>query len=205
MTAPLIAVVDYGIGNIGSVDKALCYIGANSKITSKPEDIEKANGLVLPGVSSFGACMESLEKNSLKEAILKHISAKKPFLGICVGYQVLFEESEESPGIKGLSIFKGKIVRFQEGLKIPHMGWNTVHYRESSLFFKGVPQDAYFYFVHSYYPIPEEDIAAGKTFYGNEFVSAVEKDNIWAVQFHLEKSAENGLKLLRNFERWCRS
>lgn len=203
MASPVIAVVDYGIGNIGSVDKALRYIGADSKVISDAKEIKKADGMVLPGVSSFGACMNSLERTSLKEAVLEHISSGRPFLGICVGYQVLFEESEEDPDVAGLNIFRGKIVRFPEGLKVPHMGWNTVHYLRSSRFFEGISQNSYFYFVHSYYPVPEEEIAVGHTFYGNEFASAIEKENIWAAQFHLEKSAENGLRLLRNFERWC--
>ncbi|AFK23223.1 imidazole glycerol phosphate synthase subunit HisH [Pyrococcus sp. ST04] len=188
----MIAIVDLGIGNLANVRKAL-----KGEITDDPYRIEKAEKIVLPGVGNFGAVMDKLEP--LKDIILEGIREGKPFLGICLGLQLLFEESEESPGRKGLGVFRGKVVRLR-GVRTPHIGWNQVWIKRSCPLFEGVKNGAYFYFVHSYHAIPEEDIVVGVTDYGNiEFVSAVCRDNIYAVQFHPEKSSRNGLIVMKNF------
>ncbi|MDP6648090.1 MAG: imidazole glycerol phosphate synthase subunit HisH [Candidatus Woesearchaeota archaeon] len=189
----MIAIIDYGAGNLVSVKNALDYLGVASKITSNAEDIEKAERIILPGVGSFGFMMKSLRKLRLEEPLKKALLKGKPYLGICLGLQALFEESEESPGITGLGIFKGKVVKFEQG-KIPQIGWNNIKPRKS--FFK----EGFVYFVNSYYPIPDDkEIIATKTDYFGDFVSAVQKDNITAMQSHPEKSGEFGLDLIR---RW---
>jgi len=191
----MIAIIDYGAGNLVSVKNALDYLGVASKITSNAEDIEKAERIILPGVGSFGFMIESLRKLKLEEPLKKALSSGKPYLGICLGLQALFEESEESPGIAGLGIFKGKVIRFKQG-KIPQIGWNNIKPKKS-LFKEG-----FVYFVNSYYPVPEDkEIIANTTDYFGEFVSAVQKDNITAMQFHPEKSGEFGLDLIR---RWLK-
>lgn len=191
----MIAIIDYGAGNLVSVKNALDYLGVASKITSNAEDIEKAERIILPGVGSFGFMMESLRKLKLEEPLKRALLKGKPYLGICLGLQALFEESEESPGIKGLGIFKGKVVRFKRG-KIPQIGWNNI--KPKKILFK----EGFVYFVNSYYPIPEDkEIVATTTDYFGDFVSAVQKDNITATQFHPEKSGEFGLELIR---RWLK-
>ena len=189
----MIAIIDYGAGNLVSVKNALDYLGVASKITSDAEDIERAERIILPGVGSFGFMMGSLRKLKLEEPLKKSLLKGKPYLGICLGLQALFEESEESAGIAGLAILRGKVVRFKQG-KIPQVGWNTIK-PEKSLFKEG-----FVYFVNSYYPVPEDkEIIATTTDYFGDFVSAVQKDNITAMQFHPEKSGEFGLDLIR---RW---
>ncbi len=189
----MIAIIDYGAGNLLSVKNALDYLGAASQITSSSRDVEKAERIILPGVGSFGYMIESLRKLKLEEPIKKALANGKPFLGICLGFQALFEESEESPGIAGLGIFKGKVVKFRQG-KVPQIGWNTIKPKKS-LF-----EEGFVYFVNSYYPVPEDkEIIAAITDYFGDFTSAIQKDNITAVQFHPEKSGEFGLALLR---RW---
>ncbi|GAB6101787.1 imidazole glycerol phosphate synthase subunit HisH [Thermococcus atlanticus] len=193
----MIAIVDLGIGNLANVRKALGGV-----ITSDPYEIERAEKIVLPGVGNFGAVMERLEP--LRGVILDAINDGKPFLGICLGLQLLFEESEESPGSRGLGVFEGKVVRFR-GVRTPHIGWNQVWQKKECRLFEGIKDGAYFYFVHSYYVTPKDGgIVAGVTDYhskGNEvvFTSAVCKDNVFGVQFHPEKSSKNGLRLLKNF------
>ena len=195
----MIAIVDLGIGNLANVRKALGGI-----ITSDPYEIERAEKIVLPGVGNFGAVMEKLEP--LRGVILDAINDGKPFLGICLGLQLLFEWSEESPGSRGLEVFKGNVIRFR-GVRTPHIGWNQVWQKKECKLFEGIKDGAYFYFVHSYYAQPaNESIIAGVTDYqskGNEviFTSVVCRDNIYAVQFHPEKSSKNGLKFLANFRR----
>ncbi|WP_148258622.1 imidazole glycerol phosphate synthase subunit HisH [Thermococcus sp. AM4] len=195
----LIAVVDLGIGNLANVRKALKGV-----VTSDPYEIEKAEKLVLPGVGNFGAVMERLEP--LRGVILDAITDGKPFLGICLGLQLLFEGSEESPGRSGLGVFRGNVVRFQ-GVRTPHIGWNQLWKRKDCPLFKGIRDGAYFYFVHSYYAEPsEEEIIAGVTDYESRgrrvvFTSAVCRGNVYAVQFHPEKSWRNGLTVMRNFRR----
>jgi glutamine amidotransferase len=218
----MISIVDYGMGNLKSVKKAFEKLGFLANVTRNPEEILDSDGLVLPGVGAFGDCMRNLEEYRLVEPIKSFIKGGKPFLGICLGLQLLFEESEESPGVRGLGILRGKVVRFPRfdterfpslplgslpqipRLKVPHMGWNQVEVRKPLSLLKEIPDKSWFYFVHSYFPEPEdESISAGKTYYGIEFTSAVQKENIFACQFHPEKSSTLGLKLLENFALMC--
>ena len=198
----MIAIIDYGAGNLQSVKKAFDFIGAESVITNDPEVILSADKILLPGVGSFGDAMDSMEKNGLVETVKECALSGKPFLGICLGLQLLFEESEESPGVKGLGIFKGKIKKFSSdmGLKIPHIGWNSLEIKQNDTLFKDIPENAYVYFVHSYYLHAEdENDIATVTNYGIDFHSAVGKNNVFATQFHPEKSGDVGLQILRNF------
>ncbi len=198
----MIAIIDYGAGNLQSVKKAFDFIGAETVITNDPEVILSADKILLPGVGSFGDAMDSMEKNGLVETVKECALSGKPFLGICLGLQLLFEESEESPGVKGLGIFKGKIKKFSSdmGLKIPHIGWNSLEIKQKDTLFKDIPENAYVYFVHSYYLHAEdENDIATVTNYGIDFHSAVGKNNIFATQFHPEKSGDVGLQILRNF------
>lgn len=211
---PYIGVVDYGMGNLMSVSRAFVSLGYDIQISEETSLLEGAAGLVLPGVGAFKDCMDNLEKKGLTGFLKDWFRAGKPFLGICLGLQLLFSESEEFGTHRGLDLVRGKVVRFaddmrngnpyQEGgrrraLKIPHMGWNRVEYPEANRFFRGIPQGSFFYFVHSYYVLPQEKIDTLMTEYGIEFVSGVARDNILAVQFHPEKSQKVGLRLLSNF------
>jgi len=191
-----IAIVDYGAGNLSSVKKALDFIGAKSVITSDPARISGAGRIVLPGVGSFGDAMKSLERLRLVAPLRRAIESGKPFLGICLGMQLLFEKSEESPGTEGLSILKGEVVKFRKG-KVPQIGWNSLEIRKGKILGNG----GFAYFVNSYYVKPEDmAIAASTTTYEDtKFASAVQKNNIFAVQFHPEKSGAYGLEILR---RW---
>lgn len=195
----MIAVIDYGAGNLHSVKNALDYIGAKSKITGNAEEIMSADAVILPGVGAFGDCMSSLKEHGLIDTVKAAAQSGKPFLGICLGLQLLFEESEESPGVEGLGIFKGKIVKIPDkhGLKIPHMGWNNIELTKPSKLLSGNP---YVYFVHSYYLCcEEENLVSAYTEYGEKLAVAVERGNIFAVQFHPEKSGEAGMEILRRF------
>ncbi len=204
----MIAIVDYGMGNIRSVEKGFIKAGADVRITADPKVIADAKGIVLPGVGAFKDCMKNLDKLNLLDSIVKEIRKGKPYLGICLGLQILFTESEEFGICKGLDVFKGKVLKFKfdtqktvHDLKIPHMGWNTVKLLKRPPIFDGIQDNSYFYFVHSYYVVPEDkDIVAGTTDYGIEFTSMVWKDNVFATQFHPEKSQELGLKILRGFK-----
>lgn len=201
-----IAVLDYDIGNVKSVIKALEYVGAEPVLTDDPDTILNSAGLVVPGVSAFGACVEKLQQKSLFEFLIEYLTSGRKYLGICLGYQILFEGSEESPGVSGLKIFKGMVKKFPAGVKVPHIGWNSVRQAKTAISYDGIADNTYFYFVHSYYPEPENtEIVSGWTEYGSIFASSIEHENIWAVQFHPEKSSQNGLKLLKNFVRWCSS
>lgn len=198
----MVAIIDYGAGNLQSVKKALDYIGCESVITCEKSVIESASHVILPGVGSFGDAMDSIRSRGLEEVIKNAASGKQKFLGICLGLQLLFEESEESPGVKGLGVFKGSIVKIPEnlGLKVPHMGWNSVSIKQKSGIFEGIKDESYFYFVHSFYlKDAEEDIVAGTAEYGVEIQCAVQKGKVCATQFHPEKSGEIGLQLLKNF------
>lgn len=198
----MVAIIDYGAGNLMSVKKALDFIGAESEITMDKARIEAASHVILPGVGSFGDAMESMESRGLVPTVKSAAVSGKPFLGICLGLQLLFSDSDESKGIKGLSILEGKISSIPKdmNLKVPHMGWNSVSISQSGGIFKDIPDGSYFYFVHSYYlgGADESDIAA-TTQYGVEIQCAVQRGNLCAVQFHPEKSGSVGLKLLENF------
>ena len=195
----MIAIIDYGVGNLFSVEKAFAAVGEEVKVTGEAEDLQSADKLVLPGVGAFGDCMKNLESTGLIPIILEQISNKKPLLGICVGLQILFEGSEESPNSKGLGVFKGMVRRINAPqLKIPHMGWNAVS--THSNLFEGLKENPYFYFVHSYHAVPEDrSLITATTEYGETLTAAVARDNIYATQFHPEKSGDVGLQLLKNF------
>jgi len=191
------------MGNLRSVSKALERVGGEVKITSSVEDIEKAEAIILPGVGAFYQAMENLKSRGIVVPLCQAIDSGKLFLGICLGLQLLFEESEEG-NCKGLNVLPGKVKKFQiEDLKVPHMGWNGVRFKDSQLsLLEGIPEGSYFYFAHSYYVEPtDEEVILTMTEYGIPFTSAVRKDNIFGVQFHPEKSGEKGLRLLENFVR----
>ena len=198
----MIAIIDYDAGNIKSVEKALLSMGETPVLTRDPEVILQADHIILPGVGSFGDAMENLNKFGLIDVIHEAINRKIPFLGICLGLQLLFESSEETPGVAGLGILKGKIVRIPEGpgLKIPHMGWNSLNVREGASLFKGLEKEPYVYFVHSYYlQAKDPKIVAAIAEYGVTIHASVEKENVFACQFHPEKSSKTGLAILKNF------
>ena len=197
-----IAIIDYGMGNLHSAAKALEKVGAQVKVTSDPELVRQADKVILPGVGAFGDCMKNLNERELAPVIHAVIAAGKPFLGICVGLQLLFEGSEEDPGVAGLGIFKGMVRKIAApGLKIPHMGWNNLEYRTSSSLFQGLPPAAYVYFVHSYHAVPtDESCITAVTDYGGQVTAAVGRGLVQAVQFHPEKSSAVGLKILANFK-----
>lgn len=198
----MVAVIDYDAGNIKSVEKALLYLGQDVKVTRDKNVILSADRVILPGVGAFGDAMGKLRSYGLEEVIKEVVSQGTPFLGICLGLQLLFEDSDETPGVKGLGLLPGSIRRIpdKEGLKIPHMGWNSLDIREGASLFQGIEGHLYVYFVHSYYLSAkrEEDVAA-TTFYSTKIHASVEHDNIFACQFHPEKSSEVGLKILDNF------
>jgi glutamine amidotransferase len=211
----MIAIIDYGMGNLRSVEKGFRKVGVEVKVTNKPEDVEQADAVVLPGVGAFRDCMKELNNLDLVGAVVDSVKKGKPYLGICLGLQVLFSESDEFGTCRGMDIIKGKVVKFEFGvksqesdekesqletLKIPQMGWNQLNIKSNSPLFKGIPDKSYFYFVHSYYVVPDdESVTATTTDYGVEFTSSVCTDNIYAVQFHPEKSQGLGLTLLKNF------
>jgi len=196
----MIAVVDYGMGNLRSVQKGFHKVGMDARVTDDPGLIADASHIVLPGVGAFKDCMQNLENRGLVEPVLEGVKKGKPFLGICLGLQLLFEESEEFGSHNGLGLIKGRVTRFPgSGLKVPHMGWNDVHISRNSRLLDKSDEGTYFYFVHSYYVVPDEDVTVTTTDYGRAFTSAIEKDNIFACQFHPEKSQKAGLKLLKRF------
>jgi len=198
----MIAIIDYDAGNIKSVEKAFVKLGQIPVITRDAETILNADKVVLPGVGAFGDAMAKLRSYGLVEVIREVTAKGTPFLGICLGMQLLFEKSEEAPGMEGLHILKGEILKIPaaEGLKIPHIGWNSLNFQNEGHLFEGLPQDTYVYFVHSYYlKAREESIVKAVTEYGTRIDAAVEKDNIMACQFHPEKSSDAGLQMLRNF------
>jgi len=197
----MIAIIDYGMGNLRSVEKGFLKVGADVSVTNRPDEVEKADAVVLPGVGAFRDCMKELTNLDLIDAVADTINKGKPYLGICLGLQILFSESEEFGRCEGMDIFRGNVVRFEDGdLKIPHMGWNQLTIQKKNPLFHDIPDKSYFYFVHSYYVAPEDrSIVATTTDYGIEFTSSVWKDNIFAVQFHPEKSQTLGLRLLKNF------
>lgn len=198
----MIAIIDYDAGNLKSVEKALLRVGGEPVITQDASVIAQADKVILPGVGAFGEAMEKLKSFSLIDPIYRAIDSKKPFLGICLGLQLLFEYSEEKEGCQGLSVLKGGIKRIPEtsGLKVPHIGWNSLKVKEGAALFRGLPEEPYVYFVHSYYLQAEEEAAvAATTQYGVTIHASVEKENVFACQFHPEKSGETGLTILKNF------
>jgi len=205
----MITIIDYGMGNLRSVEKAFGIFSSDIKVSSSIKDIRASSKLVFPGVGAFGKAMEELKRRGLVRPILDFIEKRKPFLGICLGFQLLFSGSEEAGIVKGLGILKGRVKRFKRsrGLKVPHMGWNRIDFNLSSKglkILKGVPDGAYMYFVHSYYAEPkEDDIILCETDYGGRFASGICKENVFAFQFHPEKSQEEGLKIIKNFVELC--
>jgi glutamine amidotransferase len=196
----MIALIDYGMGNLRSVEKGLAKVGHRAQITADPAVVRRAAGVVLPGVGAFGDAMRNLEAAGLIPAIREVVEAGTPFLGICLGLQLLFEESEESPGVRGLGLLKGRVERFRHTLKVPHIGWNQLHIRQPAPVLSGVPEGAFAYFVHSYHVVPEEDsFIATTTDYGYAFVSGIWSHHLSAFQFHPEKSQAVGLRILANF------
>jgi len=200
----MIALLDYGSGNLRSVQKALQKVGADVRVTTSPDGLKDARAAVLPGVGAFDDCIKAMDAQGLLDGVKRFIESDRPFLGICVRYQALIEKSEEfNSCAAGLGIFPGKVVRFTEqpGLKIPQIGWNQIEIAQSSCpLFHGIPSGSYVYFVHSFFPQPRDpSIVATRTDYGGTFASAVWKDHVFATQFHPEKSQNVGLKLLRNF------
>lgn len=198
----MVAIIDYGAGNLQSVKKALDYLGYDSEITSDKEKINAASHVILPGVGSFEDAMQSIIDRDLLDNIKANADGSKPFLGICLGLQLLFESSEESPGVDGLGIFKGNIVTIPRdmGLKVPHIGWNSVSLKQKDGIFADIKDDSYFYFVHSFYLKNADDsVVAGVTEYGVDIQCAVQRGRVCATQFHPEKSSDAGLKLLDNF------
>ncbi|OGW54561.1 MAG: imidazole glycerol phosphate synthase, glutamine amidotransferase subunit [Nitrospirae bacterium RIFCSPLOW2_12_42_9] len=198
----LIAIIDYGMGNLRSVEKAFEYVGHRAFVAKHPTDVSDASHVVLPGVGGFPECMKNLENTGMIDAVYKSIESGKQFLGICLGLQLLFSESEEFGCHNGLNILEGRVVRFTPGheFKVPHMGWNQIMIKREVPLLKGIPDNSFVYFVHSYYVIPsDKEIISTQSDYGGEFVSSVWKDNIFACQFHPEKSQEIGLRILKNF------
>ena len=198
----MIAIIDYDAGNLKSVEKALISLGEEVVVSREPGEILQADKVILPGVGAFGDAMNNLDHFGLVDTIKKVVDNKTPFLGICLGLQLLFKESEETPGAEGLDILPGKILKIPaaKGIKIPHMGWNSLDVKPGARLFKGLPDNPYVYFVHSYYLKADDDsIVAASTEYSTHIHASVEKDNVFACQFHPEKSSELGLKILKNF------
>ena len=198
----MLTIIDYGAGNLRNVYMAFRRLGVESLITNQPADVRRAEALVLPGVGAFGDNMERIRALNLEEPILAAIRDGVPFLGICLGLQFLFEVSEEMGEHRGLGVLPGRVVRFPAGLWVPHMGWNQIHQARPTALWDGLPDGSYAYFVHSYYVEPEDQsVIAGTTDYGIEYTSAVARDNLYAIQFHPEKSQDVGERILRNFSR----
>jgi len=198
----VIAIIDYGMGNLRSVQKGFEKVGVEAQITSDADEILEADGVVLPGVGAFGDAMDNLDSTGLIPVIKKVVNKGTPFLGICLGLHLLFSTSEEWGTQEGLDIISGNVVKFPSDLdkKIPHMGWNQLEIKKETEIFKGLESGTFQYFVHSYYVLPDdEEVVATTTDYGIEFVSSIQKDNIYAVQYHPEKSSQKGLQILRNF------
>jgi imidazole glycerol-phosphate synthase subunit HisH len=200
----MIAIVDYGMGNLKSVTNAFINLGGDVVVTRDKGAIERSRAVVLPGVGAFGKCIENLRKLDLFDFIKGLLSQDKRYLGICLGMQILFESSEEAPGVEGLGFIKGSVPRFKNNVKVPHMGWNSVDMARETEILAGLKNGEFFYFVHSYYCQPEEDVIATRTTYGVDFASSVQKGRTFACQFHPEKSQMAGKKLLQNFIDMCR-
>lgn len=199
---PKIVIIDYGMGNLRNVQKGFERVGFEAKITQSIIELNDAEAIVLPGVGAFRDCTQNLDRLGLITPLIRSIEKGKPYLGICLGFQILFSESEEFGSERGLEIFKGKVIKFKPDTfhKVPHMGWNTIEIIKDIPMFDGIKTGDFFYFVHSYYVLPEEErLISSLTEYGVKFPSSIAKDNIFATQFHPEKSQQNGLKILENF------
>ena len=195
-------IINYGAGNVGSVEKAVRYVGSDVLLSDRAEDIRSADKIILPGVGAFGSTMQALSAHGLEDVIKEYIASDRPFLGICLGLQALFDSSEETPGCPGLSVFGGRILRIPSdcGLKVPHIGWNSISINPDCPMFKGIPDQSYVYFVHSYYlKADDESIVSATAQYGVNIHAAIWSGNCFATQFHPEKSGEVGLEMLRNF------
>jgi glutamine amidotransferase len=200
VSAPRIAVVDYGIGNLRSAEKALQHLGAAAALTSKTAEIDDADAVVLPGVGAFGACMRALRTAGLEAVTRAAATDGRPFLGICIGMQMLFDGSDESPDVDGLGVVAGRVTRLPDTERLPQIGWNTLDVTPGSRLCAQLPDPAWLYFVHSYAPEPDDDgVIAAICAYGRRFAAAIEHGPVWATQFHPEKSGDVGLRLLRNF------
>ena len=196
----MIAIIDYGMGNLRSVEKAFAKVAVPAQVTSDAEVILRAPAVVLPGVGAFADCMHHLREYGLYDVVKEVIASGKPLLGICVGMQILFETSEENGQHQGLGVFGGTVQKIPGNLKIPQIGWNNLHFAKDIPLFAGIPDNSYVYFVHSYFAVPKDgSIVAATTTYGQPLTVAVQKDNIYAVQFHPEKSSAVGLQMLKNF------
>ena len=201
----MILIIDYGMGNLRSVSKALERFGAKVEVSDQPKDLAKADKIVLPGVGAFGDAMEELAQRGFADPLKREIQTKKKLLGICLGLQLLFESSEESPGIPGLGIFPGTVIRFRsKDVKVPHIGWNSIMLRNSHPLLSNVPDQSFFYFVHSFYGKPaKKELSAADCTYGSEtFPAMVGSPHVFATQFHPEKSQDAGLQILKNFVAW---
>lgn len=201
----MIGIIDYGMGNLGSVSNACAFLNLPARIVTRADELPACRAMILPGVGAFGDCMEHLVKHDLVEPVQDWIRGGKPFLGICLGLQMLYEGSEESPGVRGLGILPGQVRRFDlsKDWKVPQIGWNRVRQaKQDCPLFKEVPDESYFYFVHSFYAEAGHLVMAGLTKYGLDYASAIWKDNVMAVQFHPEKSQKMGLQMLKNFGEW---
>jgi glutamine amidotransferase len=204
MRAPEIAVLDYGIGNLRSAEKALQHLGADARLVTDARAARAARGVVLPGVGAFSSCMDALHQSGLEDVVREAIDDGRPFLGVCVGMQMLFEGSDESYGVKGLGVLAGEVRRLAPGVKLPHIGWNTLDVREGSALMARLAPAPWLYFVHSYAPAPSDaEIVTATTEYGGRVVAAIERGPLWATQFHPEKSGDNGMTVLSNFARAC--
>lgn len=197
----MIAIIDYGMGNLRSVQKAFEYLGNKAVITQQPSEIQKADKVVLPGVGAFKDAMQTIKQKGIDKVLYDVVEQKKPLLGICLGMQMFFEKSYEYGEHKGLAILQGEIVKLPEGVKIPHMGWNSLNIKKKNPLFEGLSQEPYVYFVHSYHLNTEADIVSATTYYGKEIQVAAQKENVFALQFHPEKSGDVGLNILQNFGR----
>ena len=200
----MVGIVDYNMGNLASVSNAFDKLGIKSKVESNPDNLKDYDRLLLPGVGAFGDAMNHLQVNGMDEAIKEYAKVGKPLLGICLGMQLLFDKSTEFGSNSGLGLIEGDIIKFDESkfdhkLKVPHMGWNELFVQNETPLFKNISKEVYLYFVHSYHAICDDKYVIGKSYYGYEFVSAVQKDNIYAIQPHPEKSHDNGIKILENF------
>ena len=196
----MICIVDYGAGNLRSVQKALEHLGADAFVSSSARDIENADKIILPGVGAFGKAVAAIDHLSLRKSLVHSIQQNKPFLGICLGLQLLFQTSEENPEAKGLSVLAGHVVRFPRNLKVPHLGWNVLQQNSECPLWQGIPKESYFYFAHSYYVLPEEvSLTVGTSDYSFSFPVAIRKENLFGLQFHPEKSQKWGLQILHNF------